>query len=188
MRPIPDKKGKDPPITAAKIGRDYCNQLFAIEKTLAELSLDQRNSERLKQEKPVLEAFWSWLDTVTPLKGSRLGKAVVYALNQKPYMENYLLDGRCSISNNIAENSIRPFVVGRINWLFSDTPKGAVASAMVYSIIETAKANDLKIYTYLNYLLLYMPDTDYRNYPEAMEDLMPWSEPVQKECGKKSTN
>jgi transposase len=185
---IPDKKSKGPPITAAEIGRDYCNQLFAIEKTLAGLSPDQRNAERLRQEKPVLEAFWSWLDTVTPLKGSRLGTAVAYALNQKPYMENYLLDGRCSISNNIAENSIRPFVVGRKNWLFSDTTKGAEASAIVYSIIETAKANNLNIYTYLNYLLLYMPDTDYRNYPEIMEDLMPWSELVQTECGKKSTN
>lgn len=99
-------------------------------------------------------------------------------------MENYLLDGRCSISNNIAENSIRPFTVGRKNWLFSDTPKGADASAAVYSIVETAKANNLNIYTYLNYLLLYMPDTDYRRYPEAMEDSMPWSERVQNECGK----
>jgi hypothetical protein len=181
---IPDKKAKDTPLTNAEIGRDYCNQLFEIERILADLSHDKRKAERLRLEKPVLEAFWSWLCTLTPLKGSRLGKAVTYAFNQRPYMENYLLDGRCSISNNIAENSIRPFTVGRKNWLFSDTPKGADASAIVYSIVETAKANNLNVFTYLNYLLLYMPDMDYKNYPEVMEDMMPWSERVQHECKK----
>lgn len=93
-------------------------------------------------------------------------------------MENYLLDGRCSISNNAAENAIRPFTVGRKNWLFADTPKGADASAAIYSIIETAKA----IYTYLEYLLMYMPDWDHTD--EYLEVLMPWSEAVQAECKK----
>jgi transposase len=181
---IPDKKASDTPRTAAEIGRDYCNQLFEIERTLVDLSPHKRKEERLRLEKPVLEAFWCWLGTLAPLKGSRLGKAVTYALNQKLYMENYLLDGRCSISNNIAENSIRPFTVGRKNWLFSDTPKGADASAIVYSIVETAKANNLNVYTYLNYLLLYMPGLDYRNDPELMDDMMPWSERVQQECRK----
>jgi hypothetical protein len=83
---IPDKKAKDAPRTNAEIGRDYCNQLFEIENTLTDLSHDKRKAERLRLEKPVLEAFWSWLGTLTPLKGSRLGKAVTYALNQKPYM------------------------------------------------------------------------------------------------------
>ena len=87
-----------------------------------------------------------------------------------------------SISNNAAENAIRPFTVGRKNWLFADTPKGASASAAVYSIIETAKANGLNVYTYLEYLLLYMPDTDWRNCPEELDMLMPWSEDVQAEC------
>ncbi|MDI9508669.1 MAG: transposase [Bacillota bacterium] len=135
-------------------------------------------------ERPVLDAFWCWLENLTVLNGSALGKAVTYAKNQRSYMENYLLDGRCSISNNIAENSIRPFCVGRKNWLFADTPKGAEASAAVYSIIETAKENGLNVYTYLEYLLMYMPDTDYHNYPEDLELLMPWSETVQAECGK----
>jgi hypothetical protein len=184
LEAIPDKRAKDVPLTLAEIGRNYCNQLFEIEKDLSDLLPDERKAKRHSLEKPVLEAFWSWLDTLTPLKGSRLGKAVTYARNQKPYMENYLLDGRCSISNNISENSIRPFVVGRKNWLFSDTPKGADASAIVYSLVETAKANNLNVYTYLNYLLLYMPDMDYRNYPEVMEDMMPWSERVQLECRK----
>lgn len=181
---IPDKKAPDTPRSAAEIGRDYCNQLFEIEKTLAEIPPDKRKEERLRLERPVLEAFWCWLGTLAPLKGSHLGKAITYVLNQKPYLETYLLDGRCSISNNVAENSIRPFTVGRKNWLFSDTPKGADASAVVYSIVETAKANNLNVYTYLNYLLLYMPDMDYKNEPEVMDDMMPWSERVQKECKK----
>ena len=133
-------------------------------------------------EKPVLESFWCWIDSITVLKGSALGKALVYANNQRPYMENYLLDGRCSISNNAAENAIRPFTVGRKNWLFADTPKGASASAAVYSIVETAKGNGLNVYTYLQYLLMYMPDTQWQSEPELLEYLMPWSPDVKEEC------
>lgn len=97
-------------------------------------------------------------------------------------METYLLDGRCSISNNLAENSIRPFTVGRKNWEFSASTKGAAASATVYSLVETAKANGLNVYKYLQYLLQYMPDVDYKNNPEEIEDLMPWSSEVQNNC------
>ncbi len=179
---IPTKKSKDASLTSAEIGRDYCNQLFKIEDSLKDLSPDERFCKRLELEKPVLEAFWCWLENLTVLKGSALGKAVIYAKNQKPYMENYLLDGRLSISNNAAENAIRPFTVGRKNWLFADTPKGAAASAAVYSLIETAKANGLNVYTYLEYLLLYMPDVDWRNDPAQLDFLMPWSEAVQAEC------
>ena len=180
---IPNKKDANAPLTSAEIGRDYCNQLFKIEESLKDLSPEERKFKRLELEKPVLDAFWCWLESLNVLKGSALGKAVTYARNQKPYMENYLLDGRCAISNNAAENAIRPFTVGRKNWLFADSPKGANASAAVYSIIETAKANNLNVYTYLQYLLLYMPDTDWRNYPEELDNLMPWSEAVQTECG-----
>lgn len=179
---IPKRTGTNEPLTNAEIGRDYCNQLFEIERDLKHLSPEDRRLKRLELEKPILEAFWCWLENLNVLNGSALGKAVTYAKNQRKYMENYLLDGRCSISNNAAENAIRPFTVGRKNWLFADTPKGASASAAVYSIIETAKANGLNVYTYLEYLLLYMPDTDWRNCPEELDMLMPWSEDVQAEC------
>lgn len=95
-------------------------------------------------------------------------------------MENYLLDGRCSLSNNLAENAIRPFVTGRKNWLFADTPKGAEASAAVYSLIETAKANDIDVFAYLQLLLMYMPDWDHT--PEYLEDMMPWSDFARSQC------
>lgn len=178
---IPAKKSSDA-LTNAEIGRNYCDQLFKVEADLKNLSAGERFTKRLELEKPILEAFWCWLKTLNVLKGSALGKAVTYAMNQKKYMENYLLDGRLSISNNAAENAIRPFTVGRKNWLFADTPKGATASAAIYSIIETAKANGLNVYTYLEYLLLYMPDTDWQNHPELLDDLMPWAEAVQAEC------
>lgn len=145
------------------------------------MSPEERYTKRLELEKPVLDAFWSWLETVNALPGSKLGKAVTYAANQKTYMENYLLDGRLSISNNAAENAIRPFVVGRKNWLFADSPKGASASAGVYSIIETAKANGLEPYRYLETLFLNMSDWDHSD--EELEDLMPWSEYASEQAG-----
>ena len=77
--------------------------------------------------------------TVPPKQ--KIGQALQYPLNQKTGLMNYLMDGHCQISNNTAENSIRPFTVGRKNWLFSGSPKGAASSAAVYSIVETAKAN-----------------------------------------------
>ena len=159
---MPSNANKLLNVSNGELGRDYCNKLFNIEKTLAELSIDERKTKRLELEKPVLEAFWCWLDTLSPLSGSRLGKAVTYAKNQKKYMENYLLDGRCSISNNLAENSIRPFTIGRKNWEFSASPKGAHASAAIYSLVETAKVNNLSVYKYLAYLLEYMRDIDFK--------------------------
>lgn len=180
---VPNKKDANASLTSAEIGRDYCNRLFKIEESLKDLSAEERKLKRLELEKPVLDAFWCWLESLNVLKGSALGKAVTYAINQRPYMENYLLDGRCALSNNAAENAIRPFTVGRKNWLFADSPKGAGASAAIYSIIETAKANNLNVYTYLEYLFLYMPNTDWRNHPEELDNLMPWSENVKTECG-----
>ena len=95
-------------------------------------------------------------------------------------MENYLLDGRCSLSNNAAENAIRPFTVGRKNWLFSESPDGAKASATVYSMVEMAKAYDLNIYKYLNFLLEQRPSKEWTD--DQLEKLAPWSSEVQTLC------
>ena len=92
----------------------------------------------------------------------------------------YLEDGRCSFSNNLSENSIRPFTVGRRNWLFSNTPKGADASSMVYTIVEMAKAHNLNIYKYLYYLLKQLPETVMSD--KAFSKLVPWNERVQAIC------
>lgn len=179
---IPSNIKPSKEITNAEKGHNYCNKLFEIEKTLKNMDCDKRKAERVKQEKPVLDAFWCWLETLNPLRGSKLGKAVQYAINQKSYMENYLLDGRCSISNNIAENSIRPFTVGRKNWLFSASTKGAEASAIIYSLIETAKANSLDAYNYIEFLLNAMSHLGKDPSPESMAEVMPWSDIAIENC------
>ena len=181
---LPGKNRKFPDKTPAEIGFDYCNRLFELEREYEDLDAATRKTKRLETEPAIWEAYWSWLETVNPAGGSRLAKAVTYAKNQKPYMENYLLDGRCSISNNIAENIARPYAVGRKNFLFHDTVKGARASSIIYSLVETAKYNNLNIYAYLETVLLYMPD--YKNEPESIEELMPWSEMIQQRCRIKS--
>ena len=107
------------------------NQLFNIESELEALPPDQKKKERLIREKPLLEVFWSWAEksAIGELPKSKLSKAFHYALNNREGFWNYLEDGNCSISNSLAENCIRPFVIGRKNWLFSGSPKGAEASA-----------------------------------------------------------
>lgn len=106
---------------------------------------DQKKKERLIREKPLLEAFWSWAEksAIGELPKSKLSKAFHYALNNREGFWNYLEDGNCSISNSLAENCIRHFVIGRKNWLFSGSPKGAEASAGIYTLFYltlTAKA------------------------------------------------
>jgi hypothetical protein len=173
-----------PEATIPSKGITYCNKLFEIEKTLEEFSGEERKALRLEQEKPVLDAFWTWLDSIRSqvLPKSKLGEALNYALNHKKELLNYLLDGNCVFSNNLAENSIRPFTIGRKNWLFSGSPKGAAASAAVYSIIETAKANGLDPYKYLLFIFRNMPGVLFRQYPEFLEDYLPWSPEVQQAC------
>lgn len=175
---------QSPEATLPSQGIAFCNKIFEIEKTLESLSCEERKSERLKQEKPVLEAFWSWIDSNkgSILPKSKLGEAMNYALNQKEDLMNYLGDGNCSISNNLAENSIRPFTIGRKNWLFSGSPKGAAASAAVYSIIESAKANGLNPYKYLYFIFSELPGVQFGQYPEFLEEYLPWSADVQESC------
>ena len=118
--------------------------------------------------------FEKWLRqkaVQTPPKGL-LGKAIAYTLNQWHRLVGYIEDGRLSIDNNMAENSIRPFVVGRKNWLFSGTPEGAEASALLFSLIETAKANRLEPYAYLRYIFEKLP---LAVTLEDYEALLPWN-------------
>ena len=123
---------------------------------------------------------WSWIDTLDPSGGSKLEKAVKYALNHKESLMNYLLDGRCEISNNSAERKAKVYATGRKNFLFHDSVDGAKATAIVMSLVETAKANNLNAYKYLYTLLLYMPD--YKNEPAGIEKLLPWSDFIKERC------
>jgi len=175
---------KNPESTIPQQGILYVNKLFELEKGLEVLSSEERKAQRLKQEMPVLEAFWLWINSIKGqiLPKSKLGSAVGYALNQKEGLMNYLNDGNCCLSNNLAENSIRPFTIGRKNWLFSGSPKGAAASAAVYSIIETAKANGLNPYKYLHFIFKNLPGVQFHQYPEFLEDYLPWNPEVQQIC------
>lgn len=159
----------------ALAGKNYCDKLFAVEKKLAECTATERYESRLELSKPIWEDFLTWLKNCNALPQSALGKAVNYALNQWKYLQNYLLDGRCEISNNRAERSIKNFVIGRKNYLFADTVAGARASAIVYSIIETAKENNLNPMNYLTYIFEKMPNLNFKENPELLKELLPWA-------------
>lgn len=176
-------KGKEKDYTAPAVqGLLYCNKLFEYERAYREkgLSYKQIYNRRLKDQKPVVEAFAAWIEKQSAPNGSRLSRALTYAGNQGPYLMTYLEDGRCSISNNLSENSIRPVTVGRRNWLFCDTTAGADASMMVYSLLETARANGLNPQKYLEYLLEARPDKNMSD--EKLENMAPWNPKVQECC------
>ena len=182
-------KGKALDYTQPSVqGVMYINQLFHLEDIIKakHTSFDAIKKARLEKEKPVVEGFLSWLDQQAPVRGSRMDKAVTYIQNRRSYLTTYLEDGRCSFSNNLSENAIRPFTVGRKNWLFCDTPNGAQASALVYSMVEIAKANGVNVYHYLTYLLEKMPSD--RMSDEELELLAPWNENVKTEIQHRVNN
>jgi transposase len=165
-----NKSTKGQRIGSADIAVGYIRKLYDIERNAknAELSPDDVYELRQEKAKPILSEFKVWLDkkvNQTPPRGL-LGTAVNYTLDQWKKLERYIEDGRIPIDNNLAENAIRPFVVGRKNWLFSGSPRGADASAAIYSVIETAKANQLEPYRYLRYLFAKIPfienDAEYK--------------------------
>lgn len=152
--PKEDRKG-----SLAATGECYCTRLFQLEESFAELTPEERYAKRLEQEKPVLDALLVWAnETISKTAPkSALGKALHYLLEQWTYLVRYLEDGRLELSNNRAERSIKPFVMGRKNWLFANTPVGAQSSAVIYSLIETAKENKLDPHKYLLWVLQSAP-------------------------------
>jgi len=174
---------KDERVNAiSNTGLSYCNKLFELERKFDELSLshEERAEQRIRRSKPVADAFFAWAETTQAqaLPKSKLGQAVAYAVNQRSWLMNVFLDGRLELSNNRAERSVRPFTVGRKNWLFSFCARGAKASAVVYSIIETAQANGLVPFKYLNYLFETLPNITTSKLP----DCLPWNPAVQEIC------
>ena len=155
-----DKNGKKKP-GSGDVALAYIARLYDIEKDCAkrELSYQEIALERQKRAGPILLQFKDWLAKRKPQvpPSSTLGKAIRYTLGQWERLVVYLEDGRLRPDDNLAENAIRPFVLGRKNWLFAATPEGAHASAALYSIIETAKANGLEPYWYLRYLFDRLP-------------------------------
>ena len=153
-------------------GWAYCNQLFAIEDKLKKCSPEERYHQRQKKAKPILDAFLRWAQSRNAAPQSAFGKAIHYLLEQWPYLTAYLEDGRLEISNNRAERSIKPFVIDRKNFLFANTPGGAQGSAIIFSMIETAKENGLDPYQYLLHILQAAPKM---NLERDVQQLLPWN-------------
>lgn len=169
-------QGKNRTSGSADQALAYIQQLYGLEKEarVKQWSLEMIATMRAEKARPIMETFHQWLTkriAQTPPKGL-LGKAISYALNQWDRLLVYLEDPIVTPDNNMAENGIRPFVLGRKNWLFAGTPKGAEASALLYSLIETAKANNFEPYCYLRHIFEHLPKA---NSLADYEALLPWN-------------
>ena len=167
-------KKKGTKVSKADVAIGKIRKLYAIEKRIEALPPEEKTRQRQQLAQPVLNDLKAWLEknrTRVP-KDSLTYKAMQYTLNQWELLTGYLADGRLHISNALAENAIRPFAVGRRNWLFADTPRGAKASATVYSLIETAKANGLEPFAYIHHVLQHIGGA---STVEEIEALLPWN-------------
>lgn len=157
---VKDREGSN-----ALTGKQYCDELFRIEREMDAQSFEERYTIRNERSAPVLKNFRLWLLSVQPLIApkSAIGKAVNYALNQWKYLERILLDGRIEISNNRCERSVKPFVINRKNFLFATSVAGGRAAAILHSITETAKDNGLNPFEYLVYIFKTAAGINLRN-------------------------
>ncbi len=148
------------------------SELYRIERVARDKTPQERDAIRQKKAAPILDKIKAWLDQKAPqaLPKSPLGNAISYTLKLWPGLTTYLEDGHIEIDNNKAENAIRPFVIGRKGWLFSGSPRGAHASATLYSLVETAKENKLEPWAYLNYLFEQLP---LAKSEQALRNLLP---------------
>jgi hypothetical protein len=175
LKTIPHEKRKE---SDAARGLTYINKLFENERKFKDLTPEERHERRLVESKPEADAFFEWVLRLGALPKSPLGQAAHYSLSQRIYLENVFLDGRLELSNNRCERSVKPFVMGRKAWLFSNTPNGARASSIMYSIIETAKENELHPYHYVKFLLESLPYAT----TDQVESLLPWSHSLPDSC------
>ena len=150
--------------------------IYREEGKLNDLSSDERLKQRQAVIKPLVDAFFAYLKTINVSKKDKFGDAVRYARNQEKYLRVFLTDGDVPIDNNASERAIRGFCIGKKNWQMIDTIHGAKSSAMIYSIVETAKANNLKPFDYVQHLLEEIPKHMNDKDCSFLEDLLPWSE------------
>lgn len=160
--------------------------IYKLEESFKDLSSEDRLKQRQLMIKPLVEAFFAWVkehQNDVPAK-SETGKGFAYCISQEKYLKVFLEDGEVPIDNNAAEQAIRGFCIGKQNWHLIDTIDGAKASAIIYSIAETAKANNLKPYDYFEYLLTVMPEHMDDKNTDFIKGLLPWSEKLPKNCRK----
>ena len=170
----PKQKNKKTPPSKATVALSLINKLYRIEREIKALDSDEKYAQRQIRSVPALDKLKQWLDRNSSkiAKGSLTRKALDYTLNQWPKLIRYCEHGDLNLSNAMAENAIRPFVIGRKAWLFADTPAGANASALYYTLIETAKANGREPYAYLSYVIGNMANAE---TVEQWEALLPWN-------------
>ena len=167
-------KAKKGTVSKADVALGYIRKLYRLETNIADKTDEERLKARQEISVPILNEFKLWLEknAAKIMKGGALRKAIDYTLNQWQYLVGYCERGDLKISNALAENAIRPFAIGRKNWLFADTRKGAEASAACYSLLETAKANNLDPQAYIKYILDHIATADTL---EKLEALLPWN-------------
>ena len=179
-----DSKGKEISGSKGAEGRGYIDLLFKVEDEIKSLSPEEKKQKRQEASRPILDAFWSWVEETSALHttNTKLTEALTYATNQKQYLETFMEDGRLPISNNLCEANIKPFATARRAWLFADTPKGTTANAVLYTLVESARINELDVFTYLKYLLTEMPNNQHLEHPEIIDNYLPWSTSLPEEC------
>lgn len=179
-----DTNGKELPGSKGAVGREYINCLFKVEAEIKDLPYEEKKQKRQEASKPILDAFWTWVDETSELKttNEKLTLALNYSKNQRYGLEVFLEDGRLPLSNNLCEANIKPYATARKAWLFADTPKGARANAILYTLAESARANELDVYEYLKYLLTEMPNNSHLEHPEIIDKYLPWSPELPEEC------
>jgi transposase len=167
----------------ASEGLRFCDGLFKIERGIRQSTDEERFEARIKKSAPLLEKFKSWLDANVSKTGSNthIGRAIRYALNYWDTLKTFLKDGRLEIDNGASERSIKSFVIGRKGFLFANTPDGAKASAISYSIVETAKENNLKPFEYIKHVLETLPNINVKDL-SALDALLPWSDSLPSNC------
>ena len=181
------KAGKDTIAgTLAGHGIDLIEKIFHKDNELDHCDKAHRKEQREKTILPLVDGFFEWgkQNRGDVTSRSATGKAFTYTLQQESYLRRFALAGDIPMDNNAAERAIRPFCIGKKNWVMCDTIHGAEASAIVYSITETAKANDLKPYEYLKHLLTEIPQHMDDSDLEFLDDLLPWSDALPDECRK----
>ena len=167
--------------SVARQGIHYCDQMFSFERSWKDLSAEERYKKRQSELKTLLKKFsdWCYKKSVSVLPSGKLGGAFQYCLNHMDKFMNILKDGRLELSNNRAERAVKEIVMGRKNWLFSQSSTGAKAMAIIMSILKTAKQNGLDQFKYINYLLDKLPNEPSLLDNQRLEVYLPWSENFQ---------
>ncbi|MBF0805967.1 MULTISPECIES: transposase, partial [unclassified Streptococcus] len=158
------------------------DRMFLLERQWEELESEIRHQKRQEELRPLMEEFFDWCREQYVLPESKLGRALKYSLDYESTFKTVLEDGRLVLSNNLAERAIKSLVMGRKNWLFSQSLEGAESSAIIMTLLETAKVHQLDSEKYIAYLLEHLPNEETLVKKEVLEAYLPWAPKIQENC------